>query len=113
MPRILKARRSGAPGGRASSLEAYTGQRVSKDREGKRGVRRLFARDPRKGAFVNFGTDKDILDFRNDPKIPNPNPGSSPRILNGSTAARSAVTKLKAGAQHIRNRSLNRSIKRR
>lgn len=113
MPKILRARRSGEPGKRTGSVEGFTGQRVSADRASKSGVRRLFARDPAKGAFVNFGTDKDILDFRNDPDVPNVNAAPSPTIINGSSAARQSVSKLKASASRVINRSVNRSLRRR
>ena len=110
MARILRARRSGEPGGvRNQTVEGYTGQRVSSDREGKAGVRRLFARDPRKGAFVNFGTVRDILGFTNHADIPNPTPGSSPRILNGTSVLRGARTRRKG----VANRSANTRITKR
>ncbi len=63
MARILGGKRgSGYPGwntrGQGSSLGSGP---VSPDTSTRSGVRRLFARDPSKGAFVNIGTAKDVL----------------------------------------------------
>ena len=62
MARIRSKRIPGAPGFRTRGLIPALGPgRVTADSQGKRGIRRLFARDPAKGAFVNIGTSKDVL----------------------------------------------------
>ncbi len=63
MARILGGKQgSGAPGWRTRGMSpALGGGRVSADTSSRSGVRRLFARNPAKGAFVNDGTAKDVL----------------------------------------------------
>lgn len=62
MPRILGKRVPGSPGWRTRGLiPSLGGGAVTRDSARKSGIRRLFARDPSKGAFVNIGTDKDVL----------------------------------------------------
>jgi len=84
---------------------------VNRTKAAKSGVRRLFARDPSKGAFSQFGTKRDILDFHNDPDVPNVTGGSSPRIVDGSASRRR--TSGGPGMKGVRNRSTNRSLKKR
>jgi len=60
--RIRGKRIPGAPGWRTGGLiPSLGGGRVTRDSVRKRGVRRLFARNPASGAFVNIGTDADVL----------------------------------------------------
>ncbi|HKU53072.1 MAG TPA: hypothetical protein VJQ25_11425, partial [Nitrospira sp.] len=62
MARILGRRVPGSPRGRTTGMIPSLGSgRVTQDSAAKRGIRRLFARDPSKGAFVNIGTEKDVL----------------------------------------------------
>ena len=109
MARIFGRRVPGAPGWRTRGLiPSLGGGRVPADKASKSGVRRLFARDPSKGAFVNIGTEKDILDFTNDPDIPNTTGAPNPRVVDGSTVKRSATPK----HQNVVNRSSNRRLRR-
>ncbi len=102
MARIKRATRSGQPGFVTRSVEGFTGNRVSGDRETKSSVRRLFARNPAKNQT-------DITNFTNHARVPNPNAAPSPQIINGSQVKRTSVT----GRFSIRNRSLNSRITRR
>lgn len=62
MARILGKRVPGSPGWRTRGLIPSLGPGpVTPDSARKSGIRRLFARDPSKGAFVNIGTEKDVL----------------------------------------------------
>lgn len=103
MPRILRARKSGTPGFTTRSVEGFTGERVSADRETMGGVRRLFARNPAKHQTGPLG-------FTNHADIPNPNAAPNPRIIDGSGIRRRSVV---SGIKHVVNRSSNRSLRKR
>ena len=112
MARILSGnahKRVGQPGWRIASM-AGRGARVAADKASKLSVRRLFARNPADGSFANFGTEKDILGFTNDPDIPNTTAAPKPTIMNGSQVARNSTP---VGRIGVRNRATNRRITRR
>lgn len=103
MTRILRARKSGQPGMSTRTVEGFTGDRVSADRETKSSVRRLFARNPAKHQT-------DPLGFTNNARVPNPNAAPNPRILDGSSIKRRSVVN---GIKHVVNRGANRSLRKR
>lgn len=104
MAKILRVRKSGQPLPKMRSVAGWTGDAVSADREGKRGVRILLARNPAKNQ-------DDPLGFTNHAAIPNPNAVPSPRILNGRVGFR--LSTLAPGLKSVVNRSTNRRITKR
>jgi hypothetical protein len=104
LAKILRVRKSGQPLPRMRSVAGWTGDAVSSERETKRSVRILFARNPAKNQ-------DDPLGFTNHASIPNPNAVPSPRILNGRIGFRRST--LAPGLKSIVNRSANRSISKR
>lgn len=100
---------TGRPGfGVKRSVSGFSGVRAPSDLARPKGVRRLFSRDPSKGAFSQFGTKRDILNFDNSGKVPNPTPGSNPEILKAAGPRRSVVTGIKGVGIGRINRSLRK-----
>jgi len=102
MARILSGNAAKAVGRPGFKRFIPAGGRVSKDKASRFSVRRLIARNP-----ADPKTDPNaILDFTNDPSVPNTNAAPNPTVV------RAPKNVTPVGQKGVRNRSTNRGIKR-
>jgi len=103
MARILSGNAAKAVGRPGFKRFIPGGGSVSKNKAGRFSVRRLMKRDP-----ADPKTDPNaILGFTNHPDVPNVNDAPSPTVM------RAPKNATPVGRKGVRNRSTNRSLKRR
>lgn len=104
MPKIRRATKSGQPGFTTRSVEGFTGDEVSSERETKDRVTIRLARNPAKHQ-------DDPLGFTNHARVPNPNAAPNPKIVNATGLKRRSFVPFGGGVKGVINRAANRNIK--